>query len=94
MAFEQEVGSRILVFRGKARRTDGGLTKKDLMMKDGRVVSKEMVKRGKEDALKKWRQALKKAATKMNLPYPTPQVMRENPSVVEEARKIYKKMIK
>ena len=92
MAIEQEVGSRILVLRGKARRTDGGLTKKDLTMKNGRVVSKEMVKRGNEDGLKKWRQALKKAATKMKLPYPTPQVMRENPAVVAEARKIYKKM--
>ena len=92
MAIEQDVGSRILVLRGKARRTEGGLTKKDLMMKNGRVISKEMEKRGNEDGLKKWRQALKKAATKMKLPYPTPQVMRENPAVVKEARKIYKKM--
>jgi len=92
MAIEQEVGSRILVLRGKAKMTEGGLTKKDLMMKNGRVVSKEMVKRGQDPALKKWRQALKKAATKMKLPYPTPQVMRENPAVVKEARKIYNKM--
>ena len=34
------VGSRAEVFHGNADKTAGGLTKKDLKMKDGRIVSK------------------------------------------------------
>mgnify|MGYP005729725461 CR=1 FL=1 len=34
------VGSRAEVFHGNADKTPGGLSKKDLIMKDGRVVSK------------------------------------------------------
>jgi hypothetical protein len=50
------VGSRAEVFHGNADKTPGGLSKKDLIMKDGRVVSKaaskaalaRMKKEGKE----------------------------------------------
>jgi hypothetical protein len=34
------IGSRAEVFHGTADKTSGGLTKKDLMMKDGRIKSK------------------------------------------------------
>jgi hypothetical protein len=34
------VGSRAEVFHGTADKTAGGLTKKDLKLKDGRIVSK------------------------------------------------------
>jgi hypothetical protein len=34
------IGSRAEVFHGNADKTSGGLTKKDLMMKDGRIKSK------------------------------------------------------
>jgi hypothetical protein len=34
------VGSRAQVFHGTADRTAGGLEKKNLMLKDGRIVSK------------------------------------------------------
>ena len=34
------IGSRAEVFHGTADSTSGGLTKKDLTMKDGRIISK------------------------------------------------------
>ena len=41
------VGSRAEVFHGNANATSGGLTKKDLMMKDGRIISKAASKAAK-----------------------------------------------
>lgn len=35
------VGSRILVFRGLARHTPGGLTRRDLMRHKGRIISRK-----------------------------------------------------
>jgi len=35
------VGSRILVFRGLAKKTSGGLTKRDLMRHKGRIISRK-----------------------------------------------------
>ena len=46
------VGSRAEVFHGNADKTAGGLAKKDLMMKDGRIVSKAASKAAKK-SLKK-----------------------------------------
>lgn len=54
------VGSRAEVFHGNADKTPGGLSKKDLIMKDGRVVSKaaskaalaRMKKEGKKHLVK------------------------------------------
>lgn len=41
------VGSKLLVFRGLAKHTSGGLTKKDLMRtKKGRIVSRKQHKSG------------------------------------------------
>ena len=42
------VGSRAEVFHGNANATSGGLTKKDLMMKDGRIISKAASKAAKK----------------------------------------------
>jgi len=41
------VGSRAEVFHGNADATSGGLTKKDLKMKDGRIISKAASKAAK-----------------------------------------------
>lgn len=42
------VGSRAEVFHGNADKTSGGLTKKDLTMKDGRIISKAASKAAKK----------------------------------------------
>jgi len=42
------VGSRAEVFHGTADKTSGGLAKKDLMMKDGRIISKAASKASKK----------------------------------------------
>lgn len=42
------VGSRAEVFHGTADQTSGGLMKKDLKMKDGRIISKAASKASKK----------------------------------------------
>jgi hypothetical protein len=42
------IGSRAEVFHGTADKTSGGLEKKDLMMKDGRIISKAASKAAKK----------------------------------------------
>jgi hypothetical protein len=42
------IGSRAEVFHGTADKTSGGLVKKDLKMKDGRIVSKAASKAAKK----------------------------------------------
>ena len=42
------IGSRAQVFHGTADKTAGGLTKKDLQMKDGRIISKAASKASKK----------------------------------------------
>lgn len=42
------VGSRAEVFHGNADKTSGGLMKKDLKMKDGRIISKAASKAAKK----------------------------------------------
>lgn len=55
-------GSRAQVMNGTADCTSGGLYKKDLTYKDGRIVSKAQQAAGKANpGLKMWRQAVKKA---------------------------------
>ena len=46
------IGSRAEVFHGTADKTSGGLEKKDLKMKDGRIISKAASKASKK-SLKK-----------------------------------------
>ena len=56
------IGSRAEVFHGNAHHTSGGLTKSDLMSKDGRIISKAQSAAAKANpALKAWRAAVKKA---------------------------------
>lgn len=52
------IGSRAQVFHGNADRTAGGLTKKDLKMKDGEIVSKAKAKTEKKNP---WIAAVAKA---------------------------------
>ena len=56
------VGSRAQVMHGAADRTSGGLTKKDLMMKDGRIISKAASKASKGNP---WVKAVAKARKQM-----------------------------
>jgi hypothetical protein len=42
------VGSKLEVFRGSARHTSGGLTKKDLMKHKGRIISRKKHAAGKK----------------------------------------------
>ena len=62
-------GSRAEVMHGAAKSTTGGLTKKNLVRdkKDGSIKSKAMKKRGKEDHLKEWRDAVKKARKQLGV---------------------------
>lgn len=86
--FDKRIGSRAEVFHGTAEMTSGGLKKKDLMMKDGRIISKAMAKRGQNPALKKWRKAVAQAKEKMG----KDGFVLIKGKLLEEARKIYKKM--
>ena len=61
------VGSRAEVFHGNADKTAGGLTKKDLKMKDGRIVSKAASKA----ALDRMKSEGKKAMVKVFKPKKT-----------------------
>jgi len=50
MAFEQTFGSRAEVWHGKAKKTTGGLTKKNLHKnKHGRIVSKKKFATAKKE---------------------------------------------
>ena len=61
-------GSRAEVMHGVAKATSGGLTKSKLTKgKDGSIKSKAMKKRGKEDHLKDWRDAVKKARKNLGI---------------------------
>ena len=63
------VGTRAQVFHGTADRTSGGLTKKDLKVKGGRIMSKKQSTAGKKNpGLKKWRAAVKEAKCQLNMP--------------------------
>jgi hypothetical protein len=63
------VGTRAQVFHGNADRTAGGLTKKDLKLKEGRVISKKQSAAGKKNpGLKRWRTAVKDAKCQLKLP--------------------------
>jgi len=58
------VGSRAEVYHGNATRTAGGLTKKDLKMKDGELVSKRKSKGEKKNP---WIQAVAKAKKELGI---------------------------
>ena len=58
------VGSRAQVYHGNATHTAGGLTKKDLKMKDGELVSK---KKAKDSKTNPWIKAVAKAKKEMGI---------------------------
>lgn len=58
------IGSRAQVFHGNADRTAGGLTKKDLKMKDGEIVSKSKSKGEKKNP---WIVAVAKAKKELGI---------------------------
>jgi len=58
------VGSRAQVYHGNATHTAGGLTKKDLKMKDGELVSK---KKAKDSKTNPWIKAVTKAKKEMGI---------------------------
>jgi len=62
-------GSRAEVMHGNAMRTSGGLTKKDLKMVDGRIISKKQQAAAKKNpGLKSWRKAVTKAKKDLDIP--------------------------
>ena len=58
------VGSRAQVYHGNATHTAGGLTKKNLKMKDGEIVSKKKAKNAKKNP---WIQAVAKAKKELGI---------------------------
>jgi hypothetical protein len=58
------VGSRAQVYHGNATHTAGGLTKKDLKMKDGELVSKKKAKGSKSNP---WIKAVAKAKKELGI---------------------------
>ena len=47
--YSQTVGTRAQVWHGTAKKTSGGLTKKDLMMKNGRIKSRRASQKAKRN---------------------------------------------
>ena len=83
-------GSRAEVMHGVAKATSGGLTKSKLIKgKDGSIKSKAMKKRGKEDHLKDWRDAVKKARKELELE--GFQALSKDSKLYKLAKKIYGK---
>jgi hypothetical protein len=58
------IGSRAQVYHGNADRTAGGLTKKDLKMKKGEIVSKA---KSKDEKTNPWIKAVAKAKKAMGI---------------------------
>ena len=86
------VGSRAEVFHGNADHTSGGLTKSDMMMKEGRIISKAQSAAAKANpALKKWRNAVDKAKKKLKIPK-TGEFVLVQGKLANTARKLFKKM--
>ena len=87
----KKVGSRAEVFHGAAEQTAGGLRKKDLYRgKDGGIHSKKMKSRGSNDALVKWREAVRKVSEREGVVV-TPDKMKG--ALLKKIRAQYKKMM-
>ena len=80
------VGSRAEVFHGNADKTPGGLSKKDLIMKDGRIVSKAASKA----ALKRMKAEGKKAMVRVFKPKKTGFKLQPKVGTKEYEKKIAK----
>ena len=90
VSYEKTVGTRAEVFHGVAAKTSGGLTKKDLYKKDGRIHSKAMKKRGSNTALVKWRKAVAKA--RKDLKIEGFQAISKDSKLYKVAKEYYNKM--
>jgi hypothetical protein len=84
----EEVGTMLMVFRGKAKKTAGGLTKSDLFQDvDGRVKSRKQAKAGKANpALAMWREAVMKAGGLKDGKF---KLIKKGSTVYKKAKKIY-----
>lgn len=80
------VGSRAEVFHGNADKTPGGLKKKDLLMKDGHIVSKAASKA----ALARMKKEGKKAMVKVFKPKKTGFKLQPKSGTKEYEKKIDK----
>jgi len=80
------IGSRAEVFHGTADKTAGGLSKKDLIMKDGRIVSKAASKA----ALKRVKKEGKKAMVNVFKPKKTGFKLQPKVGTAEYEKKIAK----
>ena len=80
------VGSRAEVFHGTADKTAGGLSKKDLIKKDGRIVSKSASKA----ALKRMKAEGKKAMVRVFKPKKTGFKLQPKVGTKEYEKKIAK----
>ena len=80
------IGSRAEVFHGTADSTSGGLTKKDLTMKDGRIISKAASKA----ALARMKKEGKKAMVKVFKPKKSGFKLQPKAGTVEYEKKIAK----
>ena len=78
------VCSRAQVYHGNATHTAGGLTKKDLKMKDGELVSKKKAKGAKTNP---WIKAVAKAKKELGI---TGFALVQGP-LLKKAREIYSK---
>jgi hypothetical protein len=84
------VGSRAQVFHGTADRTAGGLEKKNLMLKDGRIVSKAASKA----ALHRMMCEGKKHLTKVFKPVKSTEAKPKFKLQPKEGTAAYKRLIK
>ena len=90
--FEKTVGSRAEVMHCKAHHTTGGLEKKHLKMKDGRVISKEQAKTN--PGAKMWMDAVAKARKKLKLKKGEFVLIRKGEPLYETAIEIFETMKK
>ena len=89
---DKSVGSRAEVMHGHALRTSGGLAKSDLVMKDGRIISKKKSEQAKNAPhLKAWTDSVEKAKKKLKMSGGFELVKGK---LETEAKKLYKKEMK
>ena len=84
----EEVGTMLMVYRGKAKRTVGGLLKKDIFQdNDGRVKSRKQAKAGKSNpALAMWRESVMEAGGLQDGKF---KLIKKGSVVYKKAKKIY-----
>ena len=89
---EKTVGTRAEVMHGTALRTSGGLESSDLLMKNGRIISKKKSEQAaKAPHLKAWTNSVEKAKKKLKMDDGFHLVKGK---LETEAKKLYKKEMK